>query len=60
MSVLKSVKMNEFIKLVKELRKAQIKYFRTRNYNDLNKAKQLEKDVDAKISELENPQQNLF
>lgn len=52
--------MNEFINLVKELRKSQKKYFRTRNYNDLNIAKQLEKDVDAMIIELENPQQNLF
>jgi hypothetical protein len=52
--------MNEFINLVKDLRKAQIKYFRTRNYNDLNNAKRLEKEVDAKIIDLQTPQLECF
>lgn len=52
--------MNQFLKLVKDLRKAQKKYFQTRNFNDLKKAKQLEKEVDEMIVKLENPQRNLF
>jgi hypothetical protein len=51
--------MNEFLIKVKELRKAQKTYFRTRNFNDLNKAKRLEKEVDEMIEKLENPQQSL-
>lgn len=51
---------NPFVIKVKELRKAQKKYFQTRNYNDLNKAKTLEKEVDAMINEFENPQKSLF
>lgn len=52
--------MNKFVLLVKNLRNAQKKYFRTRNFHDLNRAKQLEKEVDIAIQEILNPQTNLF
>lgn len=51
---------NPFVIKVKQLRTAQKKYFKTRNYNDLNKAKALEKEVDEMLDDLENPQQSLF
>ncbi len=41
---------SEFKKLVKEMREAQISYFRTGDKTILVKSKQLEKKVDAYIS----------
>ena len=38
--------MNDFEKLVKEMRDTQKKYFKTRDYLVLAKSKQLEKQVD--------------
>lgn len=37
---------------VKEMRKAQTTFFRTKQYRDLDKARKLEKDVDNMISEV--------
>lgn len=40
------MKMQEFIDLVAQLRAAQRAYFRTRNYDDLDNCKILERQVD--------------
>lgn len=58
--------MTEFVKLVKEMRKAQKDFFKFRRPLDMQTAKQLEKDVDKMIaafevqSALERSQQELF
>lgn len=52
--------MQAFIDKVHAMRKAQKKYFRTRNFNSLNEAKALEKEVDQMIGDLQNPQNSLF
>ena len=52
--------MNEFEKLVNEMRSAQINYFRTRSKGTLELSKQLEKRVDEYLKEKENHQQTLF
>lgn len=58
--------MTEFVKLVKEMRKAQKDFFKFRRPLDMQTAKQLEKDVDKMIaalevqSTLEHSQQELF
>ena len=39
----------EFFYLVVEMRNAQKSYFRTRDQNDLQKSKQLEKQIDNEI-----------
>ena len=46
----------EFLKTVKEMRKAQKAYFKIRGFSELNKAKALERKVDALIGEYEREQ----
>ena len=45
--------MTEFMQLVREMRKAQKEYFKTRDKDVLAKSKQLEKRVDAEIKKEE-------
>ena len=45
--------MIEFMQLVREMRKAQKEYFKTRDKDVLAKSKQLEKRVDAEIKKEE-------
>lgn len=52
--------MNEFEKLVYEMRSAQINYFRTRSKEVLQQSKHLEKRVDEYLRDKENKQQTLF
>ena len=52
--------MNEFEKLVYEMRSAQKEYFRTRSKDVLQQSKQLEKRVDEYLKEKENNQLTLF
>ena len=52
--------MDEFVKLVYEMRKAQKEYFRTRSKEVLQQSKQLEKRVDEYLRDKENNQQTLF
>ena len=50
----------DFLQLVKKLRAAQKKYFRTRDANVLLYSKELEKEVDRALEELEGGQGELF
>ena len=50
--------MNEFKTLVKQMREAQKKYFKTKEKFWLQRAKNLEKQVDTQLTENETP--NLF
>lgn len=50
----------QFVEKVSEMRNAQKQYFRTRSYEILSRAKQLEREVDAEIERLLNPQGDLF
>lgn len=52
--------MNEFEKLVYEMRSAQKEYFRTRSKEVLQQSKQLGKRVDEYLKEKENNQLTLF
>lgn len=52
--------MNEFEKLVYEMRNAQKEYFRTRSKEVLQQSKQLERRVDEYLRDKENNQQTLF
>lgn len=52
--------MNEFVKIVYEMRKAQKEYFRTRSKEVLLQSKQLERRVDTLLAEYDNPQKDLF
>lgn len=52
--------MNEFEKLVYEMRSAQKEYFRTRSKDVLQKSKQLEKRVDEYLKDKKNNQLTLF
>ncbi len=52
--------MNDFEKLVDEMRSAQINYFRTRSKDVLQQSKQLERRVDEYLREKESNQQTLF
>lgn len=45
---------DEFVDLVKEMRDTQSKYFRTRDANVLNRARDLERKVDNRIKEIED------
>lgn len=59
------MEIKQYIQLVKSMREAQKKYFRTRYTEDLNKSKRLEKQVDDATEELLNlkpiiNQQKLF
>ena len=45
--------MNDFIKLVKEMREMQKRYFKTRNADVLKESKRLEREVDAEIEATE-------
>lgn len=46
----------EFFYLVVEMRNAQKSYFRTRDQNDLQKSKQLEKQIDNEIRRVQQLQ----
>jgi hypothetical protein len=52
--------MNEFEKLVYEMRSAQINYFRTRGKDVLQLSKQLEKRVDEYLIDKKKNQLTLF
>lgn len=52
--------MNEFEKLVYEMRSAQINYFRTRSKEALQQSKQLEKRVDEYLIDKKKNQLTLF
>lgn len=52
--------MNEFEKLVYEMRSAQKEYFRTRSKEVLQQSKQLERRVDEYLKDKKNDQQTLF
>lgn len=52
--------MNEFEKLVYEMRSAQINYFRTRSKEVLEQSKQLEKRVDKYLIDKKINQQTSF
>jgi len=45
--------MTEFETLVKEMRKAQNAFFRTHDYSVLSKARELERQVDKYLTDLE-------
>ena len=45
---------NDFVKLVKEMREMQRRYFKTRSMEALTESKRLEKEVDKYIEEAEN------
>jgi len=47
--------MEEFIKLVKDMRTTQKEYFKSRSGASLSKARMLERQVDAKIEAFNNP-----
>lgn len=49
-------KLNTFISLVEEMRKAQREYFRGRMGRDLDRAKKYEKEVDRTIKEYREKQ----
>ena len=50
------MEMKEFIKTVKEMRLFQRSYFRTRSVSDLQRAKELERQVDKMIQGMnDNP-----
>lgn len=49
--------MNNFVKLVAEMRNKQKEYFKTRSFQSLNEAKQLEKDVDKAIKDFSKPKE---
>jgi|LUMF01.1.fsa_nt_gb hypothetical protein len=48
------------VERVREMRAAQKEYFRERSPQWLNQSKQLERQVDRMLSDLENRQKNLF
>lgn len=52
--------MNEFEKLVYDMRSAQINYFRTRSKDVLQQSKQLERRVDEYLRDKTINQQTLF
>ena len=52
--------MTEFMQLVREMRKAQKEYFRTRSKDLLNRSKQLERMVDAELQSINDKQTSLF
>ncbi len=47
--------MEEFVNLVQAMRMAQKTYFRTRSYDNLNKSKMLEAQVDREIKRITHP-----
>lgn len=51
---------DDFIKLVTEMRNAQKAYFKSRRYDDLERARSLEWSVDKAIKDIEEGQQSLF
>ena len=52
---------DRFVALVGDMRKAQKAYFKNRNYDNLQKSKNLEKQVDDAIERLmDDGQQELF
>lgn len=46
---------NEFTKLVADMRQSQRDYFKSRNMHALDKARTLERKVDAEINQRKNP-----
>lgn len=49
----------QFIDLVCRMRSAQMQYFRTRSYADLNESKKLEREVDQALRDFSNPKDQL-
>lgn len=49
----KRMKENDFVKLVKEMREMQKRYFKTRSMDALSESKRLEREVDKYIEETE-------
>jgi hypothetical protein len=47
--------MEAFVNLVETMRAAQKRYFRTRSYDDLDKCKKLESQVDREIQNITHP-----
>ncbi len=45
----------QFVNLVETMRAAQKRYFRTRSYDDLDKCKKLESQVDREIQNITHP-----
>ena len=45
----------DFVNLVETMRAAQKRYFRTRSYDDLDKCKKLESQVDRMIQDITHP-----
>ena len=54
------MKTEQFVNLVKEMRRAQKTYFKTRHLDDLAASKKLEAAVDKAVLEVEDGQQSLF
>jgi hypothetical protein len=54
------VTLEEFAKLVAEMRSAQKEYFRTRSTSSLETSKRLEKQVDQALKETAGKQSQLF
>ena len=52
--------LNEFAKLVSELRNAQREFFRTKNPAALDQSKRLEREVDRRCAEILDGQGQLF
>lgn len=50
----------DFIDLIKNMRSAQVEYFKTRTTDALKKSKKLERMVDREIKELETNQPKIF
>lgn len=50
---------DEIIRLTRDTRAAQRVYFKTRNYNDLIRSKDLEKRLDKELADYFNPQTKL-
>lgn len=51
---------NEFVMRVAEMRDAQRKYFKTRDYADLDKSKKLEREVDKMLADFASKQQAML
>lgn len=50
----------QFIDLVCKMRSAQKQFFRTRLHDDMEQAKQLERQVDQALRDFSNPQNQLL
>jgi hypothetical protein len=52
--------MDDFLKLIQDMRQAQRDYFRSRTSENLQKSKELERRVDAEVKSLLDKQATLF